>query len=96
MAHDHSRSGEHHEQGEGTVSRPERLLKLFEFWLHHNEEHARSYRDWAGRAREMGLDEVGRILESLADDTLLANQNLERAAALLKDDRPRIDSPKRV
>lgn len=96
MAPHHLSAGEQQEQAEGMLSLPERFVKLVEFWLHHNEEHARSYRDWAGRARTMGFDEVGRILDALAGETLLSNRNLERALYLLRDSRPCIDSPDRV
>jgi hypothetical protein len=96
MAHNHSHASEQQKEGEGKLCTPDQLLKIVEFWLHHNEEPARSYRDWAGRAREMGFDEVGHILEVLADEALLSNRNLERVSSLLKDNRPHIDSPKRV
>jgi hypothetical protein len=96
MAHHHSHTSDQQEQSEGKLCMPEKLLKLVEFWLHHNEEHARSYRTWAGRAREMGFDDVGHILEVLAGEALLSNRNLERVLSLLKDNRPHIDSPKRL
>jgi hypothetical protein len=96
MAHHYSHAGEQHEEPEGKICMPEKLLRIVEFWLHHNEEHAQSYRDWADRARKMGFEEVGHILEVLAGEALLSNRNLERVLSLLKDNQPHIDSPKTV
>ena len=83
MAHDHSRESVHEEKSQGQLAMPDKLLKMVQFWVHHNEEHARSYRDWAGRAREMGLAEIGVILERLAGEALRPNEELEHVLLLL-------------
>jgi len=84
MVHHHPHESERREEAEGKPSMQDKLVKMVEFWMHHNEEHARSYRDWAGRARQMGLDEVGDILEALAGDAMLPNRSLARVLSLLK------------
>ena len=96
MVHDHSRGSVQEEQTQGQLAMPDKLLKMVQFWVHHNEEHARSYRDWAGRAQEMGLEEVGVILEKLAGEALRPNVELERLLLILKHSQPRIDSPRSV
>lgn len=84
MVHHHPHGSEPREEPEGKPSMEDKLVKMVEFWVHHNEEHAQSYRDWAGRAHKMGLKEVGDILETLAGDAMLPNRSLERVLGLLK------------
>lgn len=75
--HGHSHDDPGKSEEHGKLSEVERLLKIVEHWIHHNGEHARSYRDWAKRAREMGLEEICLILEEVADATEMQNRNLE-------------------
>lgn len=79
----------HHSHGEhahATVSEEDKLAKVIEHWIHHNHEHARSYRDWAERARQLEHEEIAVLLEQVADETTRQNQTMERALALLKRD----------
>lgn len=84
MVHHHPHGSEPREEPERKPSMQDKLVKMVEFWVHHNEEHAQSYMDWAGRAHKMGLEEVGDILETLAGDAMLPNRSLERVLGLLK------------
>jgi len=89
--HDHEHGHEHHHQsghesGEssGGFSETDKMIKMVEHWIHHNEEHAQSYRKWADRAREMGHEQAGGILEDVAGGTLSQNRSFERILVLLK------------
>ncbi len=46
-----------------------KLAHLIEHWMEHNEEHARNYRDWAGKARDGGRAELAAVLDDIADET---------------------------
>lgn len=70
----------------------EKLKKMAEHWLGHNEEHARSYRLWATRAKEAGRIEPGEILEDIAREMLEQNRRLERVIFLLNTTGGSIDS----
>jgi len=59
-------------------------LKMVAHWLHHNEDHARSYRQWADRARNLGHAEVGRILDAVADENLRLNAEMEKILGILQ------------
>jgi len=48
----------------------DRLRVLLPHWIEHNAEHAAEFRQWAERAREAGLDEVG-------DEIALAAKQLD-------------------
>jgi hypothetical protein len=71
----------------------EKLKKLAEHWIGHNEEHARSYRLWAIRAKDAGRIEPGEILEKIAREMLEQNRRLERVIFLLNAAGGSIDSP---
>jgi hypothetical protein len=84
MVHHHPHGSEPREELEGKPPMQHKLVKMVEFWVHHNEDHAQSYRDWAGRAHQLGLKEVGDILEALAGDAMRPNRSLARVLDLLK------------
>lgn len=68
---------------DGGILESLKLKKLAEHWIVHNEEHARSYRLWAGRAKEMGCDEPAGILEEIASETMAMNDKLRRILEIL-------------
>lgn len=76
----HSHGGHPH----GSLSDSEKMIKMIEHWIHHTEDHAKSYREWAQRAAEQGHHEVCRILQSLADSTIQQNESMEKAIRLLR------------
>lgn len=88
-AHEHHHGADHHHdhsavEASSTPSEKDKLVKMVEHWVHHNEEHARSYHDWAQRAHQLGLDDVRALLEQIADDTQLQTRNFEKIKVLLK------------
>ena len=76
--HEHERKAhahEHDREKEGqAVSEVVKLRMMVEHWISHNEEHARSYTLWAGRAREAGCEEPAEILEAIASETIDQNE----------------------
>ena len=87
--HDHDHDHHHeHSAGEApsTPSEKDKLVKMVEHWIHHNEEHVRSYRDWAQRALVLGQEEVRSVLEQIANDTQLQTQSFEKIRSILKNE----------
>lgn len=89
--HHHEHDHAHHEHGSGTCCTPkgaltekDKLEKIVHHWIHHNEEHARSYREWGDRARALGQDEVGRMLDSIADENLRLNEQMQKILRILE------------
>jgi hypothetical protein len=80
--HDHEPHG--HEHKHDTPEPLHKLTKMVEHWIHHNEDHARSFKDWAERARELGKSEVGTLLQGAAQQSLQQNDQLRKALNLLK------------
>ncbi len=78
MSHHHH---EHHHGhgGSSSMSVPEKLKKLLDHWIKHNQDHAGTYSLWAGRAREEGLPEVADVLDAAAGSNVELNTQLAEA-----------------
>jgi hypothetical protein len=72
----------HHHHGreiKSALSFDEKMIKLLEHWIQHNEDHARTYRDWAQKAKEKNKNETAQLLEDAAGMTLRINKTFESA-----------------
>jgi hypothetical protein len=72
--HEHDHDHQHHDHSQkqetkSTMSDKEKLVKLLDHWVAHNNDHADNYLQWHGKAEEMGLEEVARLLKDAADLT---------------------------
>lgn len=70
--HGHTHEGHSHEHGPSAtdpLSFEVKLSKILEHWVHHNEDHALNYRDWAAKARAAGFQDVANILLAAAELT---------------------------
>jgi hypothetical protein len=68
--HDHEHSHHHHEETiDGGMTFAQKMARLLEHWVKHNDDHSDNYRTWADRARENGLPEVADKLVSAAEQT---------------------------
>ena len=83
----HSHPHPHREPGTESAAIPipddVKLLKRIEHWIHHNADHASSYREWAERLRGMGHEEAAPVLEEVARDTDRQNDKLRRILEML-------------
>ena len=82
--HDHHHHHSHDDHSQKALTENEKLAKMIEHWIQHNNEHARSYREWAQRANGLGQNEVAEILSGIADQSTRQNEDMERALALIK------------
>ena len=70
--HDHDHGNDHHHghaHSDAPLSFSEKLVKLLDHWVQHNDHHAEDYRKWARDAREKGQMEVAELLDSAAELT---------------------------
>ena len=68
----------HHHADNGTelkvtLTDTEKLGKLLEHWIKHNEEHADTYLEWSKKANAEELKEVAEILKEATNSTLSLN-----------------------
>ncbi len=58
----------------------EKAGKLVDHWIHHNEDHVHSYKEWAQEFRKNELDAAASLIESVAELTNQINHMLREAA----------------
>ena len=69
----------HHHEVQNNLSFEEKLVKLLEHWLKHNEDHSKTYRDWAQKAKENKIDKAASLIEDAARMTDEINRKLQAA-----------------
>ncbi len=82
--HEHDHAHAHSHDVASTLSFEEKLIKLLEHWIKHNEDHTNTYADWAERAKTEGLGDVGTILAEAVEITRSVSSKFEAALAQLK------------
>lgn len=84
--HDHQHDHGHHHShgGSSEMSMEEKLVKLLDHWMQHNEEHAKSFELWAERAASYGLAEVSDLLKKAAGKTRAADDDFQAALKALE------------
>jgi hypothetical protein len=76
---DHHHHEGHNTQHMSTLSEKEKLRKLLEYWMTHNEEHSKTYLEWAKKIESEGLKEVVNLLEEASHSTMSINRIFKEA-----------------
>jgi len=78
MNHNH-----HHEDDsaefKSALSDREKLERLLEYWINHNEEHVNSYLEWSKKAITLEINEVAQLLNEAASTALSVNRLFQEA-----------------
>ena len=73
----------HHEdpsiEEHDSLSEKEKLGKLFQHWIKHNEDHAKTYLEWSKKANREGLKDVVSCLEKASELTMSINNLFNEA-----------------
>ena len=84
--HDHHHDHSHdHDSAPSELTETEKVLKRLHHWVHHNDDHAASYRDWAARIAAMGHGGAAEHLRKAADMTDAISREFEAAADLVRE-----------
>ena len=62
-----------------SLSEREKLGKLFQYWIQHNEDHAKTYLEWSKKANREGLKDVAIFLEKASELTMSINNLFNEA-----------------
>lgn len=85
--HDHGYDHDHgHAHGHTPLSFAEKLVKLLDHWVQHNDQHAEDFRKWAQHARENSQVAVADLLESAADQSATISDRLREAGSKVQPD----------
>jgi hypothetical protein len=77
VSHDHHDHGTAAEQG--SLSEREKLERLLEHWVKHNDDHIKTYREWSEKAEALNLQDVATLLEEACEVTASLNELFKRA-----------------
>lgn len=78
MNHHHHHEDTHIENHDSS-SEKEKLGKLFQYWIKHNEDHAKTYLEWSKKADIEGLKYVVSCLEKASELTMSINKLFNEA-----------------
>ena len=81
MSHHHHHHDHDHQE---PMTFSEKVDRLLEHWIQHNDDHARSYREWAEKLTDNDLAEAAPLLEEAADLTMRISERFEQARARIK------------
>lgn len=73
----------HHDPPSDNLSFEEKLTKILAHWIHHNGDHAETYRRWARQAEENQLAAIAPLLDESAELTQQISKRFESAIKLL-------------
>ncbi|RPJ17820.1 MAG: hypothetical protein EHM37_00140 [Deltaproteobacteria bacterium] len=82
--HDHQHPSGHHDHPSPELSFDEKLIKLLEHWIRHNQEHAKTYGDWAEKAAADSKGEVSILLNEAVSLSMDLNRKFEKALAKVR------------
>lgn len=68
----------------GAMDEISKLHHLLEHWAEHNEEHAKTYLEWAGKADSLGRKELAGLLKKIADETTSMDSLFKKAMDVCK------------
>ena len=68
-----------HPGGQTALSEKEKLQKLLEHWIKHNEEHAHTYLEWSKKIDSGSLGEIVELLSQASKATVSINELFKKA-----------------
>ena len=81
--HDHCQCQHHHQDQQSNLSFQEKMIKLLEHWVKHNRDHAKTYTDWAAKARAEEMGAVAAVLDEAAAMNQAINAKFDEARKLI-------------
>lgn len=75
----HSHDDNHSHDVISTLSFAEKMIKRLEHWKRHNDSHAETYKEWAGKAKENDMGNIGLLLEDVFEMSVRISKKLDEA-----------------
>ena len=82
----HNRKHDQTASDDGRRTSRAKLRILLPHWIEHNEEHAESFREWAEKARELGLEAVAKQMEVAVERMAACGQALTAALKEIEEE----------
>lgn len=68
----------------GSMDEIGKLHHLLGHWAEHNIEHAKTYKDWSGKADALGKKELAVVLKKISDETMAMDTHFKKALELCR------------
>ena len=81
--HDHGHSHDHTHSHETAGSDSDKLKKLMDYWIDHNNDHIDDNEKWLKKTEEMGLGDVALDLKEVTKLLKEVNKHIESARTKL-------------
>ena len=82
--HDQHHHRGHYDTPPAELSFDEKLIKLLEHWIRHNQEHAKTYGDWAEKTAADSKGEVSILLNEAVSLSMDLNRKFEKALTKMR------------
>jgi rubrerythrin len=57
----------------------EKLKRLFEHWIEHNEAHVKTYNEWAAKAESLGEKNLAETLKQITEESKKLEELFKKA-----------------
>ena len=82
--HDHQHHSSHNDNSPAELAFDEKLTRLLEHWIRHNQEHAQTYSDWAEKAAVDSKGEVAILLNEAVSLSMDLQRKFELALTKMR------------
>lgn len=65
------------------MDKMQKLRHMIEHWAEHNDEHLKTYNDWAARSRGEGMEDTARALDEIARATKSLGELFRKALSTI-------------
>jgi hypothetical protein len=79
--HDHDHHHHHHHNAaESELTVLEKAVKMIEHWIKHNQDHSKTYREWADKLKKENSADAATLIEEIAAIHDGINEKFQQAA----------------
>lgn len=61
----------------------DKLKHLLQHWIEHNNDHVKTYEEWASKSEELGQKDLAVILGRIADETKKLESLFQQASKII-------------
>ncbi len=82
--HEHQHHSSRNDNSPAELTFDEKLIRLLEHWIRHNQEHAQTYSDWAEKAAADSKGEVAILLNEAVSLSMDLQRKFEQALTKMR------------
>jgi hypothetical protein len=83
--HDHDHDHHHHKHGKTEMTVLEKAVKIIDHWIRHNEDHSKTYREWADKLKKENLPSAAALIDEVAAIQDSVNEKFQQAVDIIRE-----------